>query len=215
MIEELISYTQRSNSGKSFFDFKRIDKLDFENFNFISDIEMRESNRIFSNKSNSINKETITELFDFIYNIYHKILETPDMLTLCFLDSNKVINGNRNLYTYDGEEFTSIPIRHEITNSSLFLQPELHEGAGVLLFLWDSSFINTITDNEPSQYRDIIMVSGFLGYLSSVYGMLQGLSGTVFAGAVQKEWDKITINSNYIPLFGYAFGRSINEYISK
>lgn len=43
MIEELISYTQRSNSGKSFFDFKRIDKLDFENFNFISDIEMRES----------------------------------------------------------------------------------------------------------------------------------------------------------------------------
>lgn len=207
MIEELCNYTQQNNNEISLFNLKKIDKLEFKQLDFISKIETRESSRNFERiDRKEIDIESIVNLFELLTTIYSELLSSSKSLKLCFLDNNSLLDITKRLYLYDNKDFIKLPIRCEISNSSLFLQPELHDGVGVLLFLWDSEYLNNIMIDDPHQYRELIMISGFLGYLASVYGNICEFNGTVFAGAVQKEWDKIVIDSKYTPLFGYAFG---------
>lgn len=204
MIEEVIFCTKQNDSAESIIDFSKLEQIDFKKIDYKNFIEKRESNRDFEDKKVQ-NPHEVHQLFEFINDIKNEILVNPDILSLCFLDSQCCLNIKRGIYVYRNREFISLNIREEIENNSLFLQEELNKGTGVLLFLWRNDILTEIARNKPYQYREILTISGILGYLASVFGFSVDYKGTVFAGAIQKEWDRILVNSEYKPIFAYAF----------
>lgn len=204
MIEKLISYTKKNDQMNSIIDFSKLQQLDFKKFNYEKYIEKRKSSRNFNNNS-EVSLYEVHQLFDFIENIKNELLLNPDVLSLCFLDSQCTINQERGIYIYQNGQFISLEIREKIINNSLFLQEELNKGTGVLLFLWENNFVNTVMREKAFQYRELLTISGTLGYLASIFGFLKDYKGTVFAGAIQKEWDRIVVTTEYRPIFAYAF----------
>lgn len=205
MIEELVDYTRLDRKSNNLYDINKIKKVDLKTEDFYKLLDQRQSFRLFSNNAKKSNLKFIKSLYNFLTEISNELLYEPNFLKLCFLDSSKVLDNEEKLYIFNSNNFLEIKTYKSIEKENLFLQSEIHDSTGTLMFLWDNNVLENYIDKQPYLYRDILLFSGYLGYIASLFGTQNEIKGTVFAGAIQNEWELLVKHPKYTPIFAYAF----------
>lgn len=209
MINEITNYTRIKKNSTNLFDFNT--DLSFLNeLNYQEHIYDRQSSRHFKSSAINVERKDLIKLFTFLNEFIVKTFKFPSILRLAVVDNKKIISNNKKIYTYSDKQFHEIKTDGDIKKSNLYLQQEMHDSDATIFFLWDTEKL--LDEKSPefssSNYKNMIMYSGILGQLSSEYGEKNSWIGTVFAGIIVADWEKIVVDkqfANYQPIFAYSF----------
>lgn len=207
MIEDIITHTQVNSQVPSLFNFN-VDLSILEKLNYDKNILTRESFRYFDGKRSLSSADDIIELCNFLNEVISSIFRYPDIVEIGVVD-NKGIFGHKkpSILVYRNHNLAPISISSDIGRDNLYIQEEMHDCDGVVFFLWDLSKIPNNYIEHGRFYKEIIMMSGFLGQLTSEYAENLSWKGTVFAGLMEADWNAIVNKKDALkkPIFAYAF----------
>lgn len=211
MIEEIISFTKISKDELSLFDFNN-DLSMLNDLNYYSHIENRQSFRLFDPKINLSTEQDLIGIFNLLDNIVNSIFKLPEIIDLCIVDNKGNLHKNqKDIYIYKENNFKKIITQKTWNKENFYIQEEMHDADGVIFFLWDFSKIPKEYREYGRFYKEIIMLSGFLGQVVAEYAEKANWKGTPFAGIIESDWDSIVnraYSSNKKPIFAYSFQKN-------
>lgn len=172
-------------------------------------IKERTSFRMFNRHQNRLSLADITAFCTYIEKqlgtIFRDIKEDVEIYVI---DNDALLDNDSgegsSIYTYHEGVFTQQKLYSPITRKSLYLQEEMHDASVVFFFVWNKGKLEE--NYPPRYYREINMISGFLGHQLSLKAAEQNFQGTIFAGLSPVEFSAILRKDTdtFIPLFAYA-----------
>lgn len=200
MIEEIIRYTTITKNNISILDLNLLRELNNKE-NFLRGSSLNRSED-YSNISE------ILDIFQILNKVVVKVLKYPKILEICILDNKGIIGQpNKGIYSFKNNEFNKINITSKISRKNLFIQEELHDFDGIIFFLWDISILpKKILDNGRF-YKEILILSGFLGQILSKYTERVSWKGTLLDGVNEADWKSLAPEGyqHKLPILAYAF----------
>lgn len=208
MMNRIIDFTQKKKNSRSFLEGFRLNATEMDTafpFNR-STVEKRVSFRLYSREK----KDTLqNDLIKFAkhFEIVCRIAGIPKgLLRLCVLDNFGAIEGNKEpeIYGWDVENEKYVPITHSkrITRQTLFIQDEMHDASVVFFYLWN---IEQLSEYQPCFYKDVISISGLLGYQFNLLATKLSYRGTMFAGITLVEYESVFDDyGKNMPVYAFA-----------
>lgn len=209
MIDQIILYTQINSLTSSLFELNT-DWSFLAGLNYDENIKKRKSFRYFDLNRYISSKEEIITIVNFLQDIVQRIFKVPNSIELCFVDNKGIFGFEKpSILVFENEkgEFRKIDIDSNIDRDNLYIQEEMHDADGVFFFLWDLIQLPTEYTNNGRFYKEIIMMSGFLGQIISEFAEKVSWKGTLFAGVMESDW-KSLVPDEFVskkPIFAYAF----------
>ncbi|MGU7946671.1 hypothetical protein ACS60E_03170 [Streptococcus suis] len=166
-------------------------------------LNKRESYRDF--KIDKKTKLTKSDLYDF-YRRFTELLYILNLdesiVSLCLIDNKGVISKQKKMYKVLESDFVEIETNGPINRDSLYIQEEMHDAGVVIFFLWESK----ILQEDYCRYKDVLLMSGFLGHQIQILATKKDIKGTMFAGVTLVEFYGVTDYDfdSKIPIFAVA-----------
>jgi hypothetical protein len=171
-------------------------------------IEKRSSFRLFSKTKNRISRDTLLDFCTYVNFLVETIFhDIQNELSLYIIDNDHIINQSSkgpSIFTFYNGEFEEQSTFLTIQRDSLYLQEEMHDASVVFFFVWDKK---NLSQKYPLRfYREINMISGFLGHQLSLKATSLDFRGTIFAGISPVEFSAILQKDpyQYLPIFAFA-----------
>lgn len=206
-IREVTSNTKKNNNCIENFKIRDI-IIPIENVN--ESLVERQSHREFSKEIRRIDYLKLTDLCDYIQTFAKTLFaEVQESLSLYVIDNNSIIDNNLTdqplIYIYKNSELLKQTTFIPVDRKSMYLQEEIHDASIILFFVWD---INSLSKKYSLRYyREIMLISGFLGHQASLKATSEGFEGTLFSGISPAEYSVIFRKDlkEFLPVFAYAF----------
>jgi hypothetical protein len=209
MISEIRGHTSNTKENINCISDFPLSNKSFSVKNFDKTLDERASFRLFSKSVHRISYANLISIGNYLSLLIEEnfpAIKTD--VSINIIDNDSIIDTTTNtqssIYVFQDNEFKKQATYLPINGDTLYLQEEMHNSSVVFFFVWN---IKSLSKKYESRfYREITMISGFLGHQVSLKAVTEGFRGTMFSGISPVEFTTILQKdgSSFLPIFAYA-----------